>query len=372
MFKDCERKGKQLLLAKTTESERTKLAFHSVLRQTFVLKRSRSESDVNRIMSDFVPMSVIPSRRRVKTRVLPTFRSKSHSNVTFWPLDPRFKSLTFVWRTFKTLPYGRGGGEGGSNRQTNFKPRQTTSKSSGGRCFALLLRALSCLGCSLLSQPLTCTCTCTCVRLCHCVRFFPHSGVSPFRHPRALSQVRPQQRGVAVVVLLYFCERSVISQSCLACTSVSHFYAHSVLSRFRHPLSPWDHGKERWRWRSLPRVLLCLCERSSLSITSLVYHCLSVESVPYPHSVLSPFLESSLCETTAKNCGGRCRFVVLCEHCPPLFTQASFGIAPRLYVPLSLSLCASHCVALVRTSASLWHSRHRSWYVVFPKHDGTR
>ena len=64
------------------------------------------------------------------------------------------------------------------------------------------------------------------------------ASVSPFRHPRALSQVRPQQRGMAVVVLLCFCERSVLSQSCLACTSVSHFYPHFVLSRFRHRLSP--------------------------------------------------------------------------------------------------------------------------------------
>ena len=235
----------------------------------------------------------------------------------------------------------------GSNRQTNVKPRQTTSKSSGGRCFALLLRAVSCLGCSLLSQPLSCTSVplCSLLPALYCLAI-PASSSS-------LAGETSAKRGGGrcfVVLLRAFCSFSIVSRLYLCVPLLPTLCSLTI---------PTSSLSVRSRQRAMAMavvatVLLCLCERSSLSITSLLYLCLSVESVPYPHSVLSPFRNpSSLCDTTAKNCGGRCRFVVLCEHCPPLFTQASFGIAPRLYVPLALSLCASHCVALVRASVSL-------------------
>ena len=185
------------------------------------------------------------------------------------------------------------------------------------------------------------------------------------RDPRALSQVRPQQRGVAVVVFLCFCERSVLSQSCLACTTVSHFYPHSVLLRFRHRLSPWDHGKERWRWRSLPQfccafasVLLC---QSRLSCTSV-----SLSSLCPIHTLFSHHSWIFYMWDHGKELWRSLSFCCALRGLSSIVHSASFGIAPRLYVPLVLSLCASHCVALVRTSVSLWHSRYRSWYVVFP------
>ena len=169
-------------------------------------------------------------------------------------------------------PWGRGGG---SNRQTNVKPRQTTSKSSGGRCFALLLRALSCLGCSLLSQPLSCTCTCTSVPLCSLLPALWCYAI-PASSSSLAGETTAKRHGGRC-----FCERSVLCP-----TSTHTLFSHdSDIVSLREITAKSDGDGGRCHGFVVPLQAFFFVNH-----ISRVNLCLSVESVPYPHSVLSSFL----------------------------------------------------------------------------------
>ena len=228
----------------------------------------------------------------------------------------------------------------------------------------MLLRALSCLGCSLLSQPHPCTCTCTSVPLCSLLPALWCLAIPASSSSLAGETTAKRDGGRCFVVLLRaFCSFSIVSRLYVCvpllptlCSLTIQTSSLSVRSRQR-----------AMAMAVVATVLLCLCEHSSL-----VYLCLSVESVPYPHSVFSSFL--NLLYVRPRQRTVAVVVVLLCFasivlHC----SLAGFfrNRASLVHVCTSVSLCLSLCRPCMYLCVSVTLSVP---LLVrgFPKHDGTR